>query len=57
MDILSTINEAAHCLRLGRTSIYGLIKKGRLQTVKLGSRTLVKTSSIMALIGESEVAN
>lgn len=56
MGILSTINEAAHALRLGRTSIYGLIKKGRLQTVKIGSRTLVKTSSIMALVGETEVA-
>ena len=51
-----SINEAAEALSLGRTSIYVLINEGRLATVKLGRRTLVKVSSIKALIGESEVA-
>ena len=55
MQFTYSINETARALSLGRTSIYALIKQGRLETVKLGSRTLVKTSSIMALIGESEV--
>jgi len=53
--MLLSITETADALRLGRTSIYGLIKEGRLTTVKLGRRTLVKLSSIKALIGESEV--
>lgn len=47
-----SINEAARILSLGRTSIYALIKEGRLETVKLGRRTLVKAVSIRALIGE-----
>jgi excisionase family DNA binding protein len=56
MKLACSINETARALSLGRTTIYELIKQGRLETVKLGSRTLVKTSSILALIGESEVA-
>jgi excisionase family DNA binding protein len=37
-------------LRIGRTSVYNLIKAGRLETVKLGSRTLIKVSSIHNLV-------
>ena len=50
--MLLSISETAKALSLGRTSIYGLINQGRLETVKLGRRTLVKVSSIMALIGD-----
>ena len=51
MDILATsINETAKALSLGRTTIYALIKEGRLETVKLGRRTLVKTDSIRRLL-------
>lgn len=50
--MLLSINETARALSLGRTSIYGLINQDRLETVKLGRRTLVKVSSIMALIGD-----
>jgi excisionase family DNA binding protein len=53
---LLSIKEASGALRLGRTSIYNLIRDGRLETVKLGRRTLVKVSSINTLIGENEVA-
>lgn len=51
--IATSINDAAKALSLGRTSIYALIKEGRLETVKVGRRTLVKTASVRALIGES----
>ena len=54
--MLLSIQETSNALRLGRTSIYNFIKEGRLETVKLGRRTLVKISSIKALIGEGEAA-
>jgi len=51
MEILATtVNEAAKALSLGRTSIYALIKEGRLETVKLGRRTLVKADSLRRLV-------
>ncbi len=48
--IVTSINDTAKALGLGRTSIYALIREGRLQTVKLGRRTLVKVESIRRLL-------
>lgn len=48
--IATSINAAAKALSLGRTSIYQLIREGRLETIKLGRRTLVKVESIRRLI-------
>lgn len=45
-----SISGAAKALGLGRTTIYSLIAEGRLETVKLGKRHLVKTASIRRLI-------
>jgi excisionase family DNA binding protein len=46
-----TIEGACQRLgNIGRTTIYGLIAAGRLEAVKLGSRTLVTAASINALI-------
>lgn len=45
-----SINDTAKALSLGRTSIYGLIRSGRLETIKLGRRTLVKVDSIRRLL-------
>jgi excisionase family DNA binding protein len=52
--IATSINGAAKALSLGRTKIYELINAGKLDTVKLGRRTLVKTASIRRLVGDSE---
>jgi excisionase family DNA binding protein len=41
-----SITGAAKALGLGRTSVYALIKEGRLETIKIGRRHLVKTASI-----------
>lgn len=49
-SILCSVSQAASALSVGRTFTYGLIKTGRLETVKLGRRTLVKVDSINALI-------
>jgi excisionase family DNA binding protein len=45
-----TIQGARAALGLGNTKIYELIGTGKLQTVKVGRRTLVKISSIRALV-------
>ncbi|MEA3538778.1 MAG: excisionase family DNA-binding protein [Pseudomonadota bacterium] len=37
---------------VGLTYIYGLIKEGKLEAVKVGGRRLVKVSSIRRLVGE-----
>jgi excisionase family DNA binding protein len=46
------VKGAAEALGLGRTSIYVLINDGRLETVKLGRRTLITTTSIRALLSD-----
>lgn len=51
-----SITGAARALGLGRTSIYTLLDEGRLESVKIGRRRLIKTASIKRLIdGEASV--
>jgi excisionase family DNA binding protein len=53
-QLLTSVKTACETLSVGRTYLYILINQGRLDTVKLGRRTLIKVSSIKALIGEGE---
>lgn len=46
-----SINDTAKTLSLGRTSIYALIREGRLETIKLGRRTLIRAASVRRLLG------
>ena len=46
----TSITEAAKALGLGRTSIYALINEGRLESIKIGRRRLVKVESIRQLL-------
>jgi len=48
-----TVDGAKRALGLGHTKIYELIGEGRLKTVKIGRRTLVKTDSIRALVDQA----
>lgn len=49
--LVCSVKDAATLMGVGRTFTYELIKQGRLETVKLGRRTLIKMDSITALIG------
>lgn len=53
MDVLAvSVNEAARIIGVGRTSIYSMIRDGRIETLKIGRRTVVKTSSLRRIIDE-----
>lgn len=50
MDELAySINRTAKVLGVGRTTIYKLIKSGKVDSLKIGSRTLITTESITRL--------
>lgn len=48
-----TVAGARNALGIGTTKIYELIGDGRLQTVKIGRRRLIRADSIHALVGQS----
>lgn len=50
--LLVSINDAAKALSVGRTSVYDLIRSGKLETRKMGRRRLITASSIRRLVGE-----
>lgn len=47
--IFASIRETGSALGLGRSTIYRMINEGQLETVKMGSRTLVRIASIEAV--------
>ncbi|OYU34070.1 helix-turn-helix domain-containing protein [Novosphingobium sp. PASSN1] len=50
MELLAiSINDTAKALGIGRSSVYSLLKSGRLDAIKIGRRTLLTTESIMRL--------
>jgi len=49
------IDEAADVLRVSRSSIYNMIRDGRLKSVKIAGRTIIARSEIERLL--SGVAN
>lgn len=44
------INEVAHALGLGKTTVHKLIREGELQKIKLGRSTLIPAESVEALL-------
>ncbi|WP_209515776.1 helix-turn-helix domain-containing protein [Sphingomonas sp. BE137] len=45
------INDAARALGVGRTHLYSLIADGKIDTILLGRRRLVKVESLRKLVG------
>ncbi len=45
-----TISEACHAVGIGRSKLYELIGQGRVETRKIGSRTIIPAESLRALI-------
>lgn len=48
--LLHEIEAAQDALGVGRTTIYNLAKKGQLELVKIGARTLVTDASLQAFV-------
>jgi len=51
---LASVSDACLALGVGRTSIYKLIKNGKLETVTIGRRRLVRTESIRRIAGAND---
>ena len=50
-----SIREACAVLSLGKTTIFSLIKDGKIRAVRIGGRTLIPAESLRALLdGEAE---
>jgi excisionase family DNA binding protein len=49
-----TIAEACHAVGIGRSKLYELIGQGRIETRKIGSRTLIPAESLSALISRGD---
>ncbi|MEO6093439.1 MAG: helix-turn-helix domain-containing protein [Novosphingobium sp.] len=46
-----SIRDAVQVSSIGRTTLYGLISSGEIETVKIGKRRLVKAESLARFIG------
>jgi len=51
---LLTVKEALKYLKVGRTTLYKLIKEGKIKPVKIGKRTLIDKNDLDRLIEESK---
>lgn len=47
------VNEVAHILGIGRTTIYKLINQGDLRRIKLGASTLIAAESLDLLLSQN----
>lgn len=45
-----SVADACRVSSIGKTKLYSLIKKGRLETRKIGKRTLIPAASLRAVI-------
>ncbi len=54
--LLNSIENTCDRLDLGKTTIYDLMKSGRLEAVKMGTKTLITEASIHALLSQLKAA-
>lgn len=45
-----SISEAAHAISIGRSKLYELIAEGRVETRKIGKRTVIPAASLHRLL-------
>jgi excisionase family DNA binding protein len=50
LPLVLTIREAATALRLGRGSVYELVRQGRIPSVRLGRRIVVPRAALEAML-------
>ena len=50
LPLAYSVSDAVKVSSLGRTKLYELIKNGRIDTLKVGRRTLVKADSLHRLL-------
>jgi excisionase family DNA binding protein len=48
------VEDAARALGIGRSTVYDLIRSGRLRSIKIGRRRLVPRDAVEALIARLE---
>ena len=53
-DYLLTVQEAADRLRIGRWSVYNLIRSNQLRTIKIGRRRLITPAALAECIATLE---
>jgi excisionase family DNA binding protein len=51
-----TVSEAAHYLRISRALLYQLIRSGRIKTVKIGARTIVRAAELERFLDQQQAA-
>lgn len=51
-SLLCTVEEAAETLSIGRTSIYELLRDGRLRSVKVGARRLIPIAALEDFVND-----
>lgn len=49
-----SIPEAAAAVSIGRSKVYALIAEGRLETRKIGKRTVIPAASLISLLDTGE---
>ena len=51
--LLFSVSEAAQHLRISRTTIFKLLREGKLTPTKIGTRTLISGAAIDRLLAET----